>query len=348
MNASGSEKQYKPARRQRKYHESMSTMVMKDENGKPFHAILKGEIPKKLFSYNVDTDVQFYLYTRNQQSTEILYVDKSDVLAASTFNVSNPTKILIHGFISSVYSSGIQKIKNAYLDDGDYNVIGIDWSRLVKAPWYNAAADHTKISGSRVAQFIDFLVSTGVPLDSIHIIGHSLGAHAAGYAASNVKSGRIPRVTGLDPALPLFSSAPTSDRLDENDAVLVDCIHTCGGLLGFYAPICTIDFYPNGGDYAQPGCWFDFFGTCSHGRSFDYYAESVSHQFEAFNCDSLNNLNAQLCDSGIGYMGNPAPKSSPGIYYLSTNRYYPYSKDVSLSSYFSEEFTEPMDAMDNL
>lgn len=67
-------------------------------------------------------------------------------------------------------------------------------------------------------------------------------------------------LTGLDPALPLFSSVPTSDRLDKDDAEFVDCIHTCGGLLGFYYPICTIDFYPNGGDYAQPGCWLDFFG----------------------------------------------------------------------------------------
>lgn len=65
------------------------------------------------------------------------------------------------------------------------------------APWYNAAADHTKVSGRRIAQFIDFIVSTGVALDSIHIIGHSLGAHAAGYAASNIKSGTIPRVTGI-------------------------------------------------------------------------------------------------------------------------------------------------------
>lgn len=85
----------------------------------------------------------------------------------------------------------------AYLDDGDYNVIGVDWSRLVKAPWYSAAASHTKVSGGRIAMFIDFLVSTGVSLDSIHIIGHSLGAHAAGYAASNIKSGKIHRVTGI-------------------------------------------------------------------------------------------------------------------------------------------------------
>ena len=62
------------------------------------------------------------------------------------------------------------------MDEGDYNIIGVDWSKLVKAPWYNFAAENTRVSGERIAQFIDFLVSTGVSLDSIHIIGHSLGA----------------------------------------------------------------------------------------------------------------------------------------------------------------------------
>lgn len=43
-----------------------------------------------------------------------------------------------------------------------------------------------------------------VKLDNIHVIGHSLGAHVAGFAGmfSGSEVGKIARITGLDPALP--------------------------------------------------------------------------------------------------------------------------------------------------
>lgn len=33
-------------------------------------------------------------------------------------------------------------------------------------------------------------------MDSIHIIGHSLGAHTAGYAGSYAQTGQVSRITG--------------------------------------------------------------------------------------------------------------------------------------------------------
>lgn len=63
------------------------------------------------------------------------------------------------------------------------------------------------------------------------------------------------RVTGLDPALPGFhvlSSEKT--RLDPTDALFVDVIHSCGGVLGFLQPLGKADFYPNAGTAIQPGC----------------------------------------------------------------------------------------------
>lgn len=43
-------------------------------------------------------------------------------------------------------------------------------------------------------------------------------------------------------------------KLDPSDADFVDVIHTCSGVLGFEAPIGTVDFYPNNGTPPQPGC----------------------------------------------------------------------------------------------
>lgn len=61
----------------------------------------------------------------------------------------------------------------------------------------------------------------------MHLIGHSLGAHTAGYAGEKL-GGNIGRITGLDPAEPYFQGMPSHLRLDYTDARLVDVIHTDG------------------------------------------------------------------------------------------------------------------------
>jgi len=52
----------------------------------------------------------------------------------------------------------------------------------------------------------------------------------------------------------MFGNAEPEGRLDAGDAVLVDAIHTCSGLLGFKEPYAHVDFYPNKGTRPQPGC----------------------------------------------------------------------------------------------
>jgi len=60
----------------------------------------------------------------------------------------------------------------------------------------------------------------------VHLIGHSLGAHTAGYAGERIEG--LGRITGLDPAEPYFQGMPSHSRLDPSDAQLVDVIHTDG------------------------------------------------------------------------------------------------------------------------
>lgn len=80
----------------------------------------------------------------------------------------------------------------------------------------------------------------------------------AGKRVQNLTNSKISRITGLDPAGPLFSEFWVSEeeRLHEDDAEIVVAIHTDGGAAGFDDPIGTIDFYPNGGTPPQPGCVF--------------------------------------------------------------------------------------------
>ena len=88
------------------------------------------------------------------------------------------------------------------------------------------------------------------------MIGHSLGAHTAGYTGALVPG--LGRISGLDPAEPYFQGMGSHVRLDPSDADLVDVIHTNGkGIIflgyGMSQPCGDLDFYPNNGK-EQPGC----------------------------------------------------------------------------------------------
>jgi hypothetical protein len=71
-------------------------------------------------------------------------------------------------------------------------------------------------------------------VEDAHIIGHSLGAHLAGFVGDFISTNtsrvrrQIGRISGLDPASPHFSPLeyPRNARLDDGDAVFVDVIHT--------------------------------------------------------------------------------------------------------------------------
>lgn len=84
----------------------------------------------------------------------------------------------------------------AYLEAQDVNVIVVDWSWVAGLIYPLTKTAVTPI-GIFLAQFVDWLVlEAGVSVGSIHIIGHSLGAHIAGVVGAHVTTGRISRITG--------------------------------------------------------------------------------------------------------------------------------------------------------
>lgn len=66
----------------------------------------------------------------------------------------------------------------------------------------------------------------------------------------------IQKIVALDPAGPLFSVGDVDGRVDANDGVYVEIIHTNYHMLGFREPIGDADFYPNFGRI-MPGCESD-------------------------------------------------------------------------------------------
>ncbi|XP_014204208.1 pancreatic lipase-related protein 2-like [Copidosoma floridanum] len=281
-------------------------------------------------------DVGFYLYTRqNPSEPAVLSVSEPSGLNRSYFDATMPTKILIHGWTDSGSSSWMHDMRRNYLDAADYNVILVDWSSG-SFKEYLVAARLTKLVGDYVARFVELVLASegGASLESIHILGHSLGAHVAG-SAGRALSGKLGRITGLDPARPDFEVPllrEPKDRLDPSDAIYVDVIHTCAGTAGFVRPIGHADFYPNGGSFRQPGCPVLSTQYCSHGRSHQFMSESITNPvgFPAVECYGWKEFKANWCDRSDGravhYMGEHVDKESRGVFFLETNAEPPFGR----------------------
>ena len=77
----------------------------------------------------------------------------------------------------------------------DVNVISVDWSRVdegrINKFLYWKAVKNCELIGSHVADFLTFLDQAydSFSLESTHIIGHSLGAHIAGFVGKSIDGG---------------------------------------------------------------------------------------------------------------------------------------------------------------
>ncbi|XP_063150983.1 lipoprotein lipase isoform X2 [Candoia aspera] len=189
-------------------------------------------------------------------------------------------------------------------------------------------------------------------VDKVHLLGYSLGAHAAGIAGS-LTNKKINRITGLDPAGPHFEYAEASKRLSPDDAVFVDVLHTNtrgspDRSIGIQKPVGHIDIYPNGGGF-QPGCDIaaalrliaqkgfqnaDQLVKCSHERSIHLFIDSLLYEEKpimAYRCNSKQTFERGLCLScrknrcnNLGYKVKRVRSKRNSKMYLKTRAYAPY------------------------
>ncbi|XP_064552767.1 pancreatic triacylglycerol lipase-like [Drosophila montana] len=271
-----------------------------------------------------DADVSFYLYTSsNPTKGKKISASKSSI-HDSYFNKDHPTRFVIHGWTKSYLDSLTIIITKAWLSRGDYNIIVVDWADARTN--YLAAVLAVPGAGGKVGEMIEYLHdSHGMSLKSLIVIGHSLGAHVAGYSGKTVGSGRINTIIGLDPALPLFSYYAPNRRLSSDDAFYVESIQTNGGIFGFLKPIGKAAFYPNGG-MQQPEC--NLISFCSHVLSVIYYAEAVTHKnFAAIKCRNYIAAMRRDCSSTykhvrMGAIGNA--HEAEGTFYVPVKQNAPF------------------------
>ncbi|CAH1176386.1 unnamed protein product [Phaedon cochleariae] len=273
-------------------------------------------------------DIIFELYTSANPSTpQILSIDNDSSVVSSNIDFSLPTKIFVHGFLESSNADDAFQIKERYLQLGNYNVILVNTERLFAGISYPTAARNVLPVGQFTAKFIDFLVTRGLKLSATHLIGMSLGAHVVGIAGQLLTSGKVSRVTGLDPARQLFESVPENERIGQNSGVFVDIVHTNAGGFGLDENLGSVDIWINGGK-KQPGCsisesWrrthtLSEILFCNHRQADRLYIMSLINpkSYPITQCDSYEDFVEGNCrGNDITYLGEDMNPMARGNYY---------------------------------
>ncbi|XP_027786114.2 pancreatic triacylglycerol lipase-like isoform X2 [Marmota flaviventris] len=281
-------------------------------------------------------NTRFLLYTNenpNSYQVRILLADSSSI-RSSNFKTNRKTRFIIHGFTDKGEENWLANMCKNMIQVESVNCICVDWKGGSRTG-YTQATQNIRVVGAEVAYFINTLQSQfGYSLSNVHVIGHSLGSHAAGEAGRRI-NGAIARITGLDPAEPYFQDTPELVRLDPSDAQFVDVIHTDSAPmvpnmgLGMSQTVGHLDFFPNGGK-EMPGCQKNIisqivdidgiwegsrdFVACNHLRSYKYYADSIVNPtgFAGFSCASYSDFTANKCfpcpSGGCPQMGHFADR----------------------------------------
>nr|XP_060619648.1 lipoprotein lipase [Anolis sagrei ordinatus] len=303
-----------------------------------------------------DIKSKFSLRTpeKTDEDTCLIVPGEEASVAQCSFNYTSKTFVVIHGWtVTGMYESWVPKlVKALYTREPYSNVIVVDWLALASLH-YPVSAAYTKMVGKDVATFVNWMEEQfGYSLDKVHLLGYSLGAHAAGIAGS-LTDKKINRITGLDPAGPHFEYAEESVRLSADDAVFVDVLHTYtrgtpDRSIGIQKPVGHIDIYPNGGGF-QPGCNFveairliaesglqdaDQLVKCSHERSIHLFIDSLLYEEKpimAYRCNSKEAFERGLCLScrknrcnNLGYKVNRVRSKRTTKMYLKTRAQMPY------------------------
>ncbi|XP_063217618.1 phospholipase A1 member A-like isoform X2 [Bacillus rossius redtenbacheri] len=265
----------------------------------------------------------YFLHGRNNIDTPLL-LNPDDTSTLQAVDVQKETIFLIHGWLCN--RTTFMAVKNAYLKSRDANAVIVEWDRLAAGMFTKSRKD-VEVVGSHLAQLADALIGAGQDPARLHIVGHSLGGHMAGIAASKVTKGTVGRVTALDAAGPSYTTPGMEDKVDSTDAAFVQLIHTNVGGLGIRKALGHVDFYVNGGK-SQPGCSTSDMGICSHMRAVDIYEQSVTDgkSFPARECTTWKTFSSGKCDENpIAYMGESCSNSTRGIYFLKTSSLPPYT-----------------------
>ncbi|XP_052129087.1 pancreatic triacylglycerol lipase-like [Frankliniella occidentalis] len=285
-------------------------------------------------------DMKIVLLEKKGTNTSYKVGNEAHLLQNRDFVKSKQTVLYIHGALQSPSDVSSQTVTNALKKTGRYNLVLIDWSQYTtnsngKGQFKTNFGNMSAVS-ERAGRSVKALVQAGLPLNSLWVVAHSMGAQMAAFV-SRALDRKVPRLTALDPA---GAKAPFLGfpHLVREDALFVDVIHTDAGTTfdtrGYDGDCGHIDFWPNNGRAIQPGCENvkgDQFepGRCSHAQSYRYFAESIlsPEAFPAVQCNTWAGFKSKKCPANkknVAYMGYNASPKQKGRFFLRTGSSSPF------------------------
>ncbi|KAJ8954287.1 hypothetical protein NQ318_005870 [Aromia moschata] len=307
---------------------------------------------KPLDRHIIKTD--FLLIKRNKsESGDLLYngmMAKYNSIKAAGFNIHADILILIHDFTSNGYTGWIKHLSTVLLKRKSYvNIISVDWQRGAEPPYDQAISNARVVALEIMALLKELKERFSTKLNTVHIVGHGVGAHIAGYVGATYNN--IKKITGLDPNGPRFEGMPDIVKLNPTCAKYVEVIHTDAfdsRSEGTKEAMGHSDFYINDANL-QPGCPENttFDGVISVDRSNlnegKYYPDVVTKGpskaisdvkcvFLGIKCDSYEDFTKGKCiscnktDSTCRTFGLKQYKSSiqKSTFFLNTADHAPY------------------------
>ncbi|OXB65286.1 hypothetical protein ASZ78_001593 [Callipepla squamata] len=246
-----------------------------------------------------DLQVKLLLYTRqNEECAEEL-----NSTASKYLDLTKKTTFIIHGYRPTGSAPiWIPKLACLLLSAEDMNIIVVDWNRGAATVIYRNASRNGRRVAEILKKFVDEMLMNGASLDSIHMIGVSLGAHISGFVGQ-MFDGQLGRITvGFFWFLPCHFTTHHS---------LPGYLPFAG--LGYADALGHIDFYPNGGT-DQPGCPPTVFAglkyfKCDHQRSVYLFMASLqkSCNITTYPCESYRSYRKGKCTSCESFQPMPCP-----------------------------------------
>jgi hypothetical protein len=90
----------------------------------------------------------------------------------------------------------ISQAKWNFVLQSDLNIVVVDWGAGAKFPHYMQATANSRLVGRLTNILIHHMVEMGSDTGTMHLIGHSLGAHVAGYAGEDLEH-MLGQITGI-------------------------------------------------------------------------------------------------------------------------------------------------------
>lgn len=314
-------------------------------NQKPFD---KMPLPK------CDHQVKMTIYTRDNFLDD-RGMDVTTNIIPGVWKHTRQTVFIVHGLLESKYEEWMLEMKNEILMKDDVNLILVFWREGTSLLGYSQASSNVRIVAAKISVILNIMNIVGVSKYP-YCIGFGLGSHVCGHLGMRSK---LARITGLDPAGPMFETEDYAVGLNANCSDFVDVIHSHGvgklsivGNVGTLKPMGHVDFYPNAGAW-QPGCKLDAYKKrgiidgiidklfpenlspiCSHYRAVRFFIDSLKSEnicsyVTQTMCEDAYKLpgscNESESDVDIQSMGYSANKfSGRGKYYLKTTNKSPY------------------------